>query len=201
MPPPPLPCCLWQFVSFRYPSTAADAICHCRALLKTPLKTGGGSLLLSDLWSDAVYLQCIVWGISVSKVFWTKRTGQKCLTLYWVLLFSLKLASLGRSQHSQRHDEWWSNTLKLYKWDSKTNLYNPRSLNKSFVYEAVFNLCTVTQANMSKELVVTEPLNKLISGYTLWTKISQLDEWISSNSIWVALQLGFRRIVYTPSVQ
>lgn len=30
-PPPPLPRCLTRFVSFRYPSIAADAICHCRA--------------------------------------------------------------------------------------------------------------------------------------------------------------------------
>ena len=66
-PAPPLPCCRTRFVSFRYPSTAADAICHRRALLKTPFKkkkkqkkTGGGTstLILSDLWSATECLQC-----------------------------------------------------------------------------------------------------------------------------------------------
>lgn len=47
-PPPPLPCCIARFVSFRYPSTAANAICHCRALLKTPFKKRAEGALHSD---------------------------------------------------------------------------------------------------------------------------------------------------------
>lgn len=68
----PLACCLMRFVSFRYPSTATHAICHYGALLKTPLKMGGESLLLwfwviyevLECAYRAVALQCFACGIS-----------------------------------------------------------------------------------------------------------------------------------------
>lgn len=89
-PLPPLPCCLMPFVSFRYPSTASDAIRHDGALLKTSLKMGGGSLLLwfwviyevLEYAYRAVALQCFcVRNIKVSKVVRAILSGQWCLTL------------------------------------------------------------------------------------------------------------------------
>lgn len=71
------------------------------------------------------------------------------------------------------------------------NLYN-----KSVVYEADFNLCTVTQSKLKKELVATELSNNLIFGCTFLTEITHLMNGFSSQK-----RVQERSLCYAPSVQ
>lgn len=103
-PPPPLPCCRTRFVSFRYPSTAADAICHCRALLKTPFKKKKKKRVEGlPLWFWVIYevplsaYSAVVFtvfcqrNIKVSEVVRANHSGQKCLSLATECFISLQL--------------------------------------------------------------------------------------------------------------
>lgn len=115
VPPPPLPCCFTRFVSFRYPSTAADDICHCRSRLKTPLKNGLGesfTLVLNDLWNAAECLLGFAFtvfclrNIQVSKVVKARYTG-----LFFISLSALSLVEAGHT--SQRKNKtWWDKDSK-----------------------------------------------------------------------------------------